>query len=147
MHPTVCEIPFSPYTKFQLSIHEPQDFQVNGYLLCMYGDPETVLNRCATALIDGHERNIDDSYRDAFRYACATLGSLGEKLFAFADWRLPPRRFPPGFSFSSGPPPNFPLSGFRLLGKKNRFIFSFYVWSKTTLNIVGVGRAGADPQT
>ena len=115
LHPKVCEIPFSPIIKFQLSIHEAQDFQSNGYLLTMFGDPETVLNRCATALVQGQERNIGDDYRNAFRYACAELGSLGERLIALADWRLPPRRFPPGFSFSSQNI-NFPLSGFRLLG-------------------------------
>ena len=113
--PKVCEIPFSPIIKFQLSIHECQDFQTNGYLLTTFGDPETILNRCATALVQGHERTIDDEYRNAFRYACAELGGLGERLVALADWRLPPRRFPPGFQFSAQNI-NFPLSGFRLLG-------------------------------
>ena len=115
LHPKVCEIPFSPIIKFQLSIHEAQDFQTNGYLLTMFGDPETILNRCATALVLGHERSIGDDYRSAFRYACAELGGLGERLIAFCDFRLPPRRFPPGFQFSSQNI-NFPLSGFRLLG-------------------------------
>ena len=50
-----------------------------------------------------------------FRYACAELGGLGERLVAFCDYRLPPKRFPPGFAFSSHQI-NFPLSGFRLLG-------------------------------
>ena len=116
MHPKVCEIPFSPIIKFQLSIHECQDFQTNGYLLTTFGDPETILNRCATALVQGHDRTIDDEYRNAFRYACAELGGLGERLVALADWRLPPRRFPPGFQFKNGGNINFPLSGFRLLG-------------------------------
>jgi sodium/potassium-transporting ATPase subunit alpha len=115
LHPKVCEIPFSSVIKFQLSIHECQDFQTNGYLLAMYGDPQTVLNRCTTALVQGHERNIDDDYKNAFHYACTELGGLGERMVALADFRLPPRRFPPGFSFSSQNI-NFPLSGFRLLG-------------------------------
>ena len=66
--PKICEIPFSPIIKFQLSIHECADFQTNGYLLAMFGEPETVLNRCSTALIQGQERNIGDDYRNAFRY-------------------------------------------------------------------------------
>jgi len=113
--PKICEIPFSPIIKFQLSIHECADFQTNGYLLAMFGEPETVLNRCSTRLIQGQERDIEDDYRDAFRYACTEIGSLGERLIAVADWRLPPRRFPPGFQFSAQNV-NFPLSGFRLLG-------------------------------
>ena len=55
-----------------------------------------------------------DSYINS-RYACTEIGSLGERLIAVADWRLPPRRFPPGFQFSAQNV-NFPLSGFRLLG-------------------------------
>lgn len=63
MHPKVCEIPFSPIIKFQLSIHECADFQTNGYFLAMFGDPETILHRCNTALVQGVERNIDEDYR------------------------------------------------------------------------------------
>ena len=115
MNRKVCEIPFSPIIKFQLSIHECQDFQTNGYLLATFGDPETILKRCATALVQGQDRPIDEEYSNAFRYACAELGGLGERLVALADFRLPPRRFPPGFQFTSQPI-NFPCSGFRLLG-------------------------------
>ncbi len=115
LHPKVCEIPFNPIIKFQLSIHEAQDFQSAGYLLTMFGDPEAVLNRCASALVQGHERTIDDDYRNAFRYACTELGALGERLIAVCDWRLPPRRFPPGFAFNAQNI-NFPVSGFRLVG-------------------------------
>jgi sodium/potassium-transporting ATPase subunit alpha len=115
LHPKVCEIPFSPIIKFHLSIHECQDYQTNGYLLAMVGEPETVLNRCATALVNGRERNIDGDYVRAFRYACAELGGLGERLVALCDWRLPPQKFPPGFQFNAENI-NFPLSGFRLIG-------------------------------
>ena len=115
LHPKVCEIPFSPIIKFQLSIHECQDYQTAGYLLTMVGEPETVLNRCSTALVDGQDRNIDSDYVRAFRFACAELGGLGERLVALCDWRLPPSKFPPGFQFNAENI-NFPLSGFRLMG-------------------------------
>lgn len=115
LHPKVCEIPFSPIIKFHLTIHEAHDFQTNGYLLTMLGDPETVMTRCATALVSGQERTIDEDYRAAFRYACAELGSLGERLVALCDWRLPIRKFPPGYSFTTNKI-NFPLSGFRMVG-------------------------------
>jgi hypothetical protein len=35
------------------TIHEAHDLQTNGYLVTMLGDPETVLTRCATALLNG----------------------------------------------------------------------------------------------
>ena len=74
----------------------------------MVGDPEAVLNRCATALIEGRERPIDDDYKSAFRYACNELGGLGERLVALCDWRLSPQKFPPGYQFNSQNI-NFPL--------------------------------------
>jgi sodium/potassium-transporting ATPase subunit alpha len=61
------------------------------------------------------ERTIDEDYKQAFRYACAELGSLGERLVALCDARLPIRKFPPGFSFNTNKI-NFPLSGFRMVG-------------------------------
>ena len=115
MHQIVCEIPYSPIIKFRLSINECQDYKTNGYLLSMVGDPEAVLNRCATALVEGRERPIDEDYKTAFRYACAELGGLGERLVALCDWRLPPQKFPPGYQFNSQNI-NFPLSGYRMVG-------------------------------
>ena len=44
-HPKVCEVPFSSISKLQLTIHEAPDFQTNGYLVTMFGEPETILNR------------------------------------------------------------------------------------------------------
>ena len=87
LHPKVCEVPFSSISKLQLTIHEARDFQTNGYLLTMFGEPETVLNRCGSALVEGQERNIDEDYKTAFRFACAQLGGLGERLIALCDFR------------------------------------------------------------
>ncbi len=115
LHPKVAEIPFSPIIKFQLSLHETPDVNTRGHLACMMGDPEAILNRSASALVDGQERPLDDDYMTAFRYACSELGGLGERLVALADRRLEPEKFPPGFQFDPNHI-NFPLSGFRLLG-------------------------------
>lgn len=115
IHSPVCEIPYSPIIKFRLSINECQDYKTNGYLLTMVGDPEAVLNRCSSALVEGHDRPIDDDYKVAFRYACNELGGLGERLVALCDWRLPPKKFPPGYQFNSQNI-NFPLSGYRMVG-------------------------------
>ena len=48
LHPKVCEVPYSSISKLQLTIHEARDFQTNGYLLTMFGEPETVLNRSSS---------------------------------------------------------------------------------------------------
>ena len=48
---------------------------------------QAVLSRCATALVDGQERPVDENYKSAFRYACEELGGLGERLVAFCDYR------------------------------------------------------------
>ena len=87
LHPKVCEVPFSSISKLQLSIHEAKDFQTNGYLLTMFGEPETVLNRCTDALVQGHSRPIDEDYKMCFRDACTQLGGLGERLIALCDYR------------------------------------------------------------
>eukprot|EP00095_Tigriopus_kingsejongensis_P006796 snap_masked-scaffold1064_size65302-processed-gene-0.1 protein:Tk06796 transcript:snap_masked-scaffold1064_size65302-processed-gene-0.1-mRNA-1 annotation:"sodium potassium-transporting atpase subunit alpha-like isoform x2" len=115
LHPKVCEIPFNPIIKFQFSIHECHDYQQNGHLVTLIGDPEAILNRCASAFVNGQERSIDDDYITAFRYACSELGGLGERLVALADSRLPPMKYPPGFAFDPNNI-NFPLSGFRMVG-------------------------------
>ena len=49
LHPKVCEVPYSSISKLQLTIHEARDFQTNGYLLTMFGEPETVLNRSSSS--------------------------------------------------------------------------------------------------
>ncbi|TRY70575.1 hypothetical protein TCAL_08725 [Tigriopus californicus] len=115
LHPKVCEIPFNPIIKFQLSIHECHDYQQKGYLVTLVGDPEAILNRCSSAYVNGQERSIGDDYIAAFRYACTELGGLGERLVALADSRLSPQKYPPGFAFDSNNI-NFPLTGFRLIG-------------------------------
>ena len=38
---------------FFQTIHEAHDIQTNGYLVTLLGDPETVLTRCSTALLNG----------------------------------------------------------------------------------------------
>ena len=38
-------------------------------------------------MVQGQERNIDEDYRTAFRFACAQLGGLGERLIALCDFR------------------------------------------------------------
>jgi sodium/potassium-transporting ATPase subunit alpha len=115
MHRTLLHIPFNPEAKIQVSVHECADYQTNGYLGCMIGSPDILLQRCATALINGQERRIDQDYKNAYYYAVTELAGLGETVVAIADARFPPQTFPPGFKFS-GSQVNFPVNGYRLLG-------------------------------
>ena len=115
MHRSVLLIPFNPMTRIQVSVHECADYKTNGYLACMVGAPELILQRCATALVNGHERQVDQDYKNAFFYAVNELGNLGETVVAICDARLPPRKFPPGFQFNPNQV-NFPITGYRLLG-------------------------------
>jgi len=115
MHRTVLMVPFNPMTRIQVSIHECADYKTNGYLACMVGAPELVLQRCSSALVAGQERPVDQDYKNAFFYAVNELANLGETVVAVCDARLPPRQFPPGFQFNPHQV-NFPITGYRLLG-------------------------------
>ena len=115
MHKRVAHIPFSPLTRMQVTVHEAADFRTNGYLGCMVGAPELVLQRCATALVQGQERPVDQDFKNAFFYAVNELTNLGETVVAICDARFPTNRFAPGFQFNSHQV-NFPISGYRMLG-------------------------------
>jgi len=115
MHRKLVQIPFNPDSKIQVSVHECADFSTNGYLACMIGSPDVILQRCGSALVQGQERPIDQDYKNAFYYAVNELAGLGETVIALADARLPPAQFPPGYRFSSVQV-NFPIKGYRLLG-------------------------------
>jgi len=56
------EILAKSYDNHFQTIHEAHDMQTNGYLVTMLGDPETVLTRCATALINGQVK-FQSSFR------------------------------------------------------------------------------------
>ena len=115
MHRKVTQIPFNPQARIQVSVHECQDFKPTGYLACMIGAPEVVLQRCQVALLNGQDRRIDQDYKNAFYYAVNELAGLGETVVALADARLPPTKFPPGFQFNAHQV-NFPINGYRLIG-------------------------------
>ena len=57
MHRSVIMIPFNPMTRIQVSIHECADFKTNGYLACMIGSPDVILQRCGSALGTANNRN------------------------------------------------------------------------------------------
>jgi len=113
--PKVCEIPFNSVNKYQVSIHELQEEEVNGHLLVMKGAPEKILKRCSTILVNGEEKQLDEEMKESFNAAYLELGGLGERVLGFCDLVLPNETFPKGFAFDPDEE-NFPLDNLRFIG-------------------------------
>lgn len=111
-NPKVCEIPFNSTNKYHLTIHESTE---GGYLLCMKGAPERILERCSTIFINGEEKVLDDEMKDAFNTAYLELGGLGERVIGFCDVKLPADKFPKGYPFDADEV-NFPVNNLRFIG-------------------------------
>ncbi|CAL1279857.1 unnamed protein product [Larinioides sclopetarius] len=112
-NPKVCEIPFNSSNKYHVTIHDMEDG--SGYLLCMKGAPERILDRCSTIFIHGKEKVLDEGMKEAFNDAYLELGGMGERVIGFCDYKLPQSRYKPGYPFNSETE-NFPLSGLRFVG-------------------------------
>ncbi len=56
----------------------------------MKGAPERILSRCSKIIIRGEERDFDDFSRKEVNEANSDLGKLGERVLAFATYRLEP---------------------------------------------------------
>ena len=111
----VCEVPFNSTNKYQVSIHENDDKSDKRYLLVMKGAPERILDRCTTIIIDGEEKEMDDSWKDAFNTAYMELGGLGERVLGFCDFLLDEEQYPQGYPFDADDV-NFPIEGLRFVG-------------------------------
>ncbi|XP_077300641.1 sodium/potassium-transporting ATPase subunit alpha-like isoform X2 [Arctopsyche grandis] len=111
----VCEIPFNSTDKYQVSIHEPENFNDPRHIMVMKGAPEKILEKCSTIFIDGQERILDENMKEAFNNVYLQLGGLGERVLGFCDFALPSERFPLGFDFDADTP-NFPLENLRFVG-------------------------------
>ena len=111
----VCEIPFNSSNKYQVSIHENEDKSDGRYFLAMKGAPERILDLCSTIYINGVEKVLDDTLKEAFNTAYMELGGMGERVLGFCDYTLPLDMFPKGYAFNPDEP-NYPLSGLRFVG-------------------------------
>jgi len=85
----VCELPFNSTNKFHVTIHECEDEEIEGYLLCMKGAPERILERSSSIFLNGKEVPLDTKMRQAFESAYLELGGLGERVIGFCDMKLP----------------------------------------------------------
>eukprot|EP00092_Neocalanus_flemingeri_P107949 GFUD01138573.1.p1 GENE.GFUD01138573.1~~GFUD01138573.1.p1 ORF type:complete len:1018 (+),score=307.35 GFUD01138573.1:120-3173(+) len=111
--PKLIGIPFNSRNKYQASVHVDEEKHV----LVMKGAPEIVFDKCETILIDGKDVKIDETIQLQFKQACEELAGMGERVLAFVDLPLDPKKFPPSFVFSSDEEePNFPLDHLRFVG-------------------------------
>lgn len=117
-NPKKAEIPFNSKNKFQVSVHDLN--QSGRHLVVMKGAPELVLHRSSRILLHGEEVPLDEAVEMKFHEAFLKMASLGERVLAFADLELKPEEFPPGYHFTAGEEPNFPLD--RLRGVKQMYI-------------------------
>jgi sodium/potassium-transporting ATPase subunit alpha len=95
-----CKIPFSSDIKFNLFIRDtnpavrnPTNVDDN---LCVFmkGAPERILSRCTKMLIGGEEVEFTDELRNDVNKANSDFGKLGERVLAFARFRLSPEKYP-----------------------------------------------------
>jgi len=101
---TEALIPFSSDIKFNLFVRDMnrnKDPDNNNLCIYMKGAPERILTRCSRILIRNQEVEFDDGHLKEVNEANATFGKMGERVLAFARYRLDPSQFPrePAYKF------------------------------------------------
>jgi sodium/potassium-transporting ATPase subunit alpha len=93
-----CSIPFSSDQKFNLFI---RNMSKDGKHLRVYlkGAPERVVTRCTRILIEGEQKEFNETYRKEVQQANDDFGKLGERVLAFAYCDLDASKFPEGYAF------------------------------------------------
>ena len=97
-----CLIPFSSDIKFNLFIRDmnPSDKEgadvENNLCVYMKGAPERILSRCTKMLVNGEEVEFTDELREEVNKANSDFGKLGERVLAFARYRLPSDKYKKG---------------------------------------------------
>jgi len=84
-------IPFSSEIKFNLFVRNmSKNDESDNNNLCVYmkGAPERILVRCSKILIKGEEVEFTADLRKEVEKANADFGKLGERVLAFARYRL-----------------------------------------------------------
>lgn len=81
----------------------------------MKGAPERILDRCNRILFKGDTNPLTDEWRKIIEKAILEMGSMGERVLAFADLELNQQKYPINFPFDASKT-NFPLTELRLVG-------------------------------
>uniref|UniRef100_A0A1I8HCB3 Cation_ATPase_N domain-containing protein n=1 Tax=Macrostomum lignano TaxID=282301 RepID=A0A1I8HCB3_9PLAT len=99
-----------------VSVHRTVQMDGEARHLCvMKGAPERILDRCSSILVDGAEVALDAKWKKKFQDAYENLGSLGERVLGFCDFRLPAKDYPDNYKYNTETV-NFPLTGYRFVG-------------------------------
>ena len=99
-----CAIPFSSDIKFNLFIRdmaksESQDPLDKGLWVIIKGAPERIIGRCTRFLQDGEEIEFSSEMKQKVNDANTKYGGSGERVLAFARYRLPLEQFPRDYEF------------------------------------------------
>jgi len=94
--PIECLIPFSSDIKFNAFI---RDMGEEGHWIYMKGAPERILTRCSRILVDGEEVEFSQEIREECNQANSDFGKLGERVLAFARYRLPTDKFNASYQY------------------------------------------------
>lgn len=94
--------------------------------MVMKGAPEKIIRNCATIFVDGQELPFNPFWKKQYQEALERLCNCGERVIAFADYRLPLNVYPRGYEFDCDTINfhvnphfekfNFPTNGLRFLG-------------------------------
>lgn len=84
-HPRIQEIPFESERKMMTTFHEGI---LDTLSSLTKGAPDIVLERCSHILINGHEEELTDLYREKIRNANSSLASSALRVLAFAYRRF-----------------------------------------------------------
>jgi len=94
--PVEALIPFSSDIKFNAFIRDMGD---EGCWVFMKGAPERILTRCSKVLVEGEEIDFSSEIREEVNQANKDFGKLGERVLAFARYRLDKSKFTPEYQY------------------------------------------------
>ena len=82
------------------AVRNPENIDDN---LCVFmkGAPERILSRCSKMLVDGEEVEFTDELRQEVNKANDDFGALGERVLAFARYKLPVDKYPKDYKFDT----------------------------------------------
>jgi sodium/potassium-transporting ATPase subunit alpha len=63
----------------------------------MKGTPDRIFARCSKILINGKEVNLTDELREEIEKANIEYSNLGERVLAFARYKLSPDKYKKGY--------------------------------------------------
>jgi|GEM_PF-3407507 len=99
-----CAIPFSSDIKFNAFIRDMGKMESNepldkGLWVIIKGAPERIIGRCSKFLNNGEEIEFTDDLKQKVNDANTKYGGSGERVLAFARYRLPIEDFPRDYEF------------------------------------------------